>query len=312
MQIDKIKEKKPGRKGLKERAASAPKQLLRRGLDDGIERLRGQLRDATQRGQRDDYGGDRIEDTAWAGTRWAVRGVEKLLKKKQMGKKRGPEAEHVPASDLPETELPPEGPAPADLPRQGRAEDRVRIKTRETATQRSEGSRRASAGKPNPVSPIRSAPERPPHVRMEPPKIKTREYIQQDVFTHRDEPLPLAEFPVPERPPSFKIQEIRQIFRRRELSTLSLRQEAAPSQPKASQMPPLPKKATRGTGDPKQFPAIKTKGAYLHRQAVAPMELPAQERTQGGREFVREQGRKEAIRRTELRQIGRASCRERV
>lgn len=31
------------------------------------------------------------------------------------------------------------------------------------------------------------------------------------------------------------------------------------------------------------------------------MELPAQERTQGGREFVREQGRKEAIRRTELR-----------
>lgn len=43
--IDKIKEKKPGKKGLKERTASAPKQILRRGLDDGTERLRGQFRD---------------------------------------------------------------------------------------------------------------------------------------------------------------------------------------------------------------------------------------------------------------------------
>lgn len=43
--IDKIKEKKPGKKGLKERTASAPKELLRRGLDDGTERLRGQFRE---------------------------------------------------------------------------------------------------------------------------------------------------------------------------------------------------------------------------------------------------------------------------
>ena len=34
-------------------------------MDDGTERLRGQLRDTAQRGQQaDDYGGDRIEDAA--------------------------------------------------------------------------------------------------------------------------------------------------------------------------------------------------------------------------------------------------------
>ena len=72
MQIDKIKEKKPGTKGLKERVASVPKRLLRRGLDDGTERLRGQFRDASQRGQREDgYGGDQIEDAARGGTRRA-------------------------------------------------------------------------------------------------------------------------------------------------------------------------------------------------------------------------------------------------
>ena len=52
---------------------------MRRGLDDGTERLHGQFREASQRGQRDDYGGDRIEDTAWSGARRAERGIEKLL-----------------------------------------------------------------------------------------------------------------------------------------------------------------------------------------------------------------------------------------
>lgn len=301
MQIDKIKEKKPSKKGLKERAASAPKQLLRRGLDDGTERLRGQFRDASQRGQRDDYGGDRIEDTVWAGTRWAGRGVEKLLKKKWGGRYQGPAAEPVPAADSPETELPLDGPAPADPPRPSGAEDRVRIKTRETAAQRTEGPRRVSGGRPTSSSLTRSAIEKPHHVRTEPPKIKTREYFQQGVFSHGDAVLPSTESPAPKRSPRSRIQEIRQIFRRRELSTPSLRQEATFSQPRASQMPPLTERVAKGNSVLQRFPDIKTKGVYLHRQATAPMELPAQERTQGGREFVQAQGRKEAIRRTEVR-----------
>lgn len=61
---------------IKEKVISAPKKLLRKGLDDGTERLRTQLRDAAQ-GQRDEYGGDTVEDTV-AG---AVRRVEKGLRK---------------------------------------------------------------------------------------------------------------------------------------------------------------------------------------------------------------------------------------
>ena len=98
MQIDKIKEKKPGTKGLKERVASVPKRLLRRGLDDGTERLRGQFRDASQRGQREDgYGGDQIEDAARGGTRRAERSAEKLLKKMRFS--RGRTAEPVSDAD---------------------------------------------------------------------------------------------------------------------------------------------------------------------------------------------------------------------
>lgn len=66
-------------------------------------------------------------------------------------------------------------------------------------------------------------------------------------------------------------------------------------------MPPLTERVAKGNSVPQQFPDIKTKSAYLHRQAAAPMELPAQERTQGGREFAQEQGRKEAARRAEAR-----------
>ena len=190
----------------------------------------------------------------------SILNIEKLLKKKRGGKDRGPEAEPIPSADSPETELPLDGPAPADPPRQGSAEERVRIKTREATAQRPEGPRRASTEKSNPSSSAYSVIDKPSHVRTEPPKIKTREYIRQDAFTltHRGEPLPPAESPAPEKFLRSRIQDIRQIFRRGEPSILSLRQEAAPSQPKASQMPPLPKRATRGTSDPKQFPAIKT------------------------------------------------------
>ena len=66
--MKKIKEKPTLSERIKEKAISTPRELLRKGLDDGSERLRTQLRDTAQHGQADEYGGDTIEDTA-AGTR---------------------------------------------------------------------------------------------------------------------------------------------------------------------------------------------------------------------------------------------------
>ncbi len=60
---------------MKEKVKAAPKTLVRRGLEDGTQRLRGQLRDAAQGGRADDYGGDRIEDTAAGGTRCPIRSL---------------------------------------------------------------------------------------------------------------------------------------------------------------------------------------------------------------------------------------------
>ena len=65
--MEKIKEKPTLGERVKEKAVSAPKELLRKGLDDGSERLRTQLRDTAQQGRRDEYGGDAIEDTAASG-----------------------------------------------------------------------------------------------------------------------------------------------------------------------------------------------------------------------------------------------------
>ena len=111
------------RKKLKEKVQTAPKELARRGLVDGVERLRGQLRDTAQGGQTDRYGGDQIENAAAGGVRQAEHGVERLLGKGK--KKRG-----VPRADA----APNEPPAPAeDTPARPSAEQRPRIKTREAA-----------------------------------------------------------------------------------------------------------------------------------------------------------------------------------
>lgn len=48
-------------------------------MEIGADRLRAGLRDTAQRGQRDEYGGDRIEDTAAAGMRRAGRGAIKHI-----------------------------------------------------------------------------------------------------------------------------------------------------------------------------------------------------------------------------------------
>ena len=77
--IDKIKEKPQVQHTLKERVKSAPKELIRRGLDDGTERLRGQLRDTAQHGQRDNFGGDQLGDAEVSGVKRAEQLAEHLL-----------------------------------------------------------------------------------------------------------------------------------------------------------------------------------------------------------------------------------------
>ena len=80
--MEKIKEKPALGERVKEKAVSAPKELLRKVLDDGSERLRTQLRDTAQQGRRDEYGGDAIEDTAASGLHRAEKELLKQRKKK--------------------------------------------------------------------------------------------------------------------------------------------------------------------------------------------------------------------------------------
>lgn len=80
--MERIKEKPTLGERVKEKAVSAPKELLHKGMDDGSERLRTQLRDTAQQGRRDEYGGDAIEDTAASGLRRAEKELLKQRKKK--------------------------------------------------------------------------------------------------------------------------------------------------------------------------------------------------------------------------------------
>ena len=71
-----MKQKGSARKGLTEKAAAAPKELARRGLDDGTERLRGQVRDNRGKERPQDYGSEKIEGGAQCSAALAVRCVE--------------------------------------------------------------------------------------------------------------------------------------------------------------------------------------------------------------------------------------------
>ena len=73
---------------LKERVKSAPKKLIRRGLDDGTERLRGHLRYVAQHGQRDDFGGDQLGDAEVSG---AEQLAERLLGNRKKGAAHNPD-----------------------------------------------------------------------------------------------------------------------------------------------------------------------------------------------------------------------------
>ena len=109
--MKKIKEKPTLSQRVKEKAVSTPRELLRRGLDDGSERLRTQLRDTAQHGQADEYGGDAIEDTAARGLRRTEKELTRQRKKKTQ-------------------EQPPEGGAPAA---NGTEKQAPAIKTKDTA-----------------------------------------------------------------------------------------------------------------------------------------------------------------------------------
>ena len=91
--MERIKEKPTPGERVKEKAVSAPKELLRKGLDDGSERLRTQLRDTAQQGRRDEYGGDTIEDTAASGLRRAEKELLKQRKKKNAEQSASPQGD---------------------------------------------------------------------------------------------------------------------------------------------------------------------------------------------------------------------------
>ena len=91
--MEKIKEKPTLGERVKEKAVSAPKELLRKGLDDGSERLRTQLRDTAQQGRRDEYGGDTIEDTAASGLHRAEKELLKQRKKKNAEQSASPQGD---------------------------------------------------------------------------------------------------------------------------------------------------------------------------------------------------------------------------
>ncbi len=97
--MEKIKEKPTLSQRVKEKAVSAPRELLHRGLDDGSERLRTQLRDTAQHGQADEYGGDTIEDTAARGLRRAEKELTRQRKKKSQEQ---PSEGGAPAADATE------------------------------------------------------------------------------------------------------------------------------------------------------------------------------------------------------------------
>ena len=91
--MERIKEKPTLGERVKEKAVSAPKELLRKVLDDGSERLRTQLRDTAQQGRRDGYGGDAIEDTSASGLHRAEKELLKQRKKKNAEQSASPQGD---------------------------------------------------------------------------------------------------------------------------------------------------------------------------------------------------------------------------
>jgi len=290
---------------LKEKAKAAPKQLIRRGLDDGTERLRGQLRETAQRGQASDYGGDRIEDAAARGAYQVRRGVEALLKKKKSGKSRLQEKKPHTESDPPTPESPadlpplPESPAEWPSPHEPPPREQPRIKTREAVSARESG---AGAG-PSESSRAKPSPEE----RMRQTRIKTRESAVHD--PHPDVPSvrqagsetpqvrirepAVCDFPMDVKPVPRGRSEPLKIKTRDVVPDTHLAHGAA--EPSSnSQKPP-------------DRLSIKTKDAYIQRQPAEAPDQPPQAFTQEQQGFVKEQGRRAAVKRAEAQRLGNSS-----
>ncbi len=80
---EKIKEKLPVSRKAKEKIQAAPKEILRRGLLSGTEKLRGQLRDVAEDGRREETEADRAPAAARMGTRLATERLGKLAHRKE-------------------------------------------------------------------------------------------------------------------------------------------------------------------------------------------------------------------------------------
>ncbi len=284
---------------MKEKVKAAPKVLVRRGLDDGTERLRGQLRETAQRGQASDYGGDRIEDTAARGAYQARRGVEALLKKKKSAKGRETDGEPRTAADPPTQEIPADPPSPAapgeqHSPREPSPRERPRIKTREAVSARESG---ANAG---PADSGRAGLS--PGERMKRAQIKTRE------STVHDDPRPDVQ-PAPQaglEPPQIRTREstVREIPAdagsapqvRSELPKIKTRSAVTSAPSGGSTAPP----ADHRPGTPDRL-SIKTREACIQSQPAP--EQPSQALMQGRQEFVRERGRAAAMKRAEGQRV---------
>ena len=146
--IQTVKEKHSVVRKTKEKIQTAPKELLRRGLLTGTEKLKGQLRDAAEDGRREDTEAgcaqDTAQDAAQAGVRRAVGRLGKLGRGKKRGRGRPEKASS--GADAPESHadtLAHGSQAGVEIPASGA--EPVRIKIRETASVAVPAERRPSA-----------------------------------------------------------------------------------------------------------------------------------------------------------------------
>ena len=133
--MKKIKEKPTLSERIKEKTVSTPRELLHRGLDDGSERLRTQLRDTAQHGQADEYGGDTIEDTA---ARGLCRAEKELIRQRKKKPQEQPPEGGAPAADGTEQKKPTikSKDAVTDGAQPQTAAERGRQQTRQNAAQK--------------------------------------------------------------------------------------------------------------------------------------------------------------------------------
>ena len=113
---NRTKERKPPDKGRvkmkpPDGLKAIPKELALGAIQNGTQRLASQLRNAGEREERSDYGGERIGSAAADGTRLAARSVEAFLKSGAAALSRS-KGEEPPPDDLPFDETAPQETAP--------------------------------------------------------------------------------------------------------------------------------------------------------------------------------------------------------